>query len=316
MSENKKRILIIDDDTSTAELMQNTLNKKGVFAYSVKDSRKALDTIYNEPPDLIIADIDMPSIGGDDLCKKLKGDTVYGHLPIILLIPPGSSGNKIDWDLIPADDYLIKPVSPDELNLRVSLSFSRAKRGFDANPLTRLPGNNSIIKEIQKRIDAGDKFALAYIDLDHFKAYNDKYGFSRGDEILRMTARVVTNSIRELNRPDAFVGHIGGDDFVFIVPSKLADEVCNKVIKYFDLIIPTFYDEDDRVRGYIDSTNRKGGKERFPLMTISIAVVTNEKRKIKHHGEASAIAADLKKHAKSIAGSIFVKDLRSEKVKG
>jgi len=316
VSENKKRILIIEDNTSISELIQDTLNKKGFLAYLVKDSQKALDTIYNEPPDLIIVDFDMPSIDGKDICKKVRRDTVYGHLPIILLIPPGTSKGKIDWDSIPADDYLIKPVSQDELNLRVSFSFSRANRELDANPLTRLPGNNSIIKEIQKRIDSGDKFALAYIDLDHFKAYNDKYGFFRGDEILRMTARIVTNSIRELDHPDVFVGHIGGDDFVFIVPSKLADDVCNRIIKYFDLIIPTFYDEVDRVRGYINSTNRKGGKERFPLMTISIAVVTNEKRKIKHLGEVSVIAADLKKHAKSILGSVFVKDLRSEKTKG
>jgi diguanylate cyclase (GGDEF)-like protein len=312
VSENKKRILIIEDDASSAELMQDTLNEKGFLAYIAKEGRKALDTIYNEPPDLIIADIDMPSIGGDDICKKLKGDTVYGHLPIILLIPSGASGNKIDWDSTPADDYLIKPVNLEELGLRVSLSFSRADRELDANPLTRLPGNNSIIKEIQKRIDSREKFALAYIDLDNFKAYNDKYGFSRGDEILRMTARIITNSIRELNRADVFIGHIGGDDYVFIVPPKIADEVCDKIIKYFDLIIPTFYDEDDRVRGYIDSNNRKGGKERFPLMTISIAVVTNEKRKIKHLGEASAIAADLKKHAKSMAGSKFVKDMRGQ----
>ncbi|MBI3815683.1 MAG: response regulator [Nitrospinae bacterium] len=310
MSESKKRILIIDDDPPTAEFIQNTLKGKGYLAYYTEDSKNALDIIYNEPPDLIIIDIEMPSIKGDDLCRQLKGDTVYGHLPVILLIPSEFGWSKINWDSIPADDYIIKPVNPDDLNLRVSLSFSRSARELDANPLTRLPGNNSIMKEGQKRIDLGKKFALAYIDLDNFKPYNDKYGFSRGDEILRMTARVVTNAVRDMNHPDKFVGHVGGDDFVFIVPADFVEGVCEQVIKYFDLLITTFYDEEDRVRGYMDSVNRKGEKERFPIMTVSIAVVTNEKRNINHLGEASAIAADLKKYAKSLKGSKYVKDLR------
>lgn len=310
MSENKKRILIINDDPVAAEFMHNILNETGYLAYCTEDSQNALDIIYNEPPDLIVIDIDMPSIKGDEFCRELKGDTVYGHLPVILLIPSGLSRNQINWDCIPADDYIIKPVKPEELSLRVSLSFSRSARELDANPLTRLPGNNSIIKETQKRIYSDKRFALAYIDIDHFKAYNDKYGFTRGDEILRMTARIVTNAVRELNQPDAFVGHIGGDDFVFIVPPQLVDSTCQQIIKHFDLIITTFYDEEDMVRGYTESINRKGEKERFPIMTISIAVVTNEKRKINHLGEASAIAADLKKYAKSFKGSNYVKDMR------
>ncbi len=312
MSESKKRILIIDDDSRTAEFIRNTLGEKGYLAYYTEDSKNALDAIYNEPPDLIIIAIEMPSIKGDELCRQLKSDTVYGHLPVILLIPSGFERGKIVWDSIPADDYIIKPLNSDDLTLRVSLSFSRAARELDANPLTRLPGNNSIMKEGQKRVDLNKKFALAYIDLDNFKPYNDKYGFSRGDEILRMTARVVTNAVRELNCPDTFVGHVGGDDFVFIVPVELVESACRQIIKYFDLLITTFYDEEDRVRGYMDSVNRKGEKERFPIMTISVAVVTNEKRKINHLGEASAIAADLKKYAKSLKGSKYVKDLRGE----
>lgn len=311
MNESKKRILIIDDDSQSAEFIRNTLEGKGYLAYYTEDSKNALDAIYNEPPDLIIIAIKMPSIKEYDLCRQLKSDTVYGHLPVILLMPSDFDPSKINWDSTPADDYITKPVNPDDLNLRVSLSFSRAARGLDANPLTRLPGNNSIMKEGQKRIDSDKKFALAYIDLDNFKPYNDKYGFSRGDEILRMTARIVTNAVRELNHPDTFVGHVGGDDFVFMVPPHLVEDVCRQIVKYFDLLITTFYDEEDRVRGYMDSVNRKGEKERFPLMTISIAVVTNEKRRLSHLGEASAIAADLKKYAKSLKGSKYVKDLRS-----
>lgn len=311
MSKSKKRILIIDHDPVEAENIENILNKSGYLAYRVEDSQKALDSIYNEPPDLIIADIDMRP-GGNVFCQRLKGDTTYSQLPIILLIPPGLSGNRIDWDSTPADDYITKPINPDELIFRISFSISRSERELDANPLTRLPGNNPITKEIQKRIDSSKKFALAYIDLDNFKAYNDKYGFIRGDEALRVTARIVTNAVRELNQPGTFAGHIGGDDFVFIVPLKYADEVCQRIIKHFDAIITSFYDEEDRLKGYIDSADRTGKKRKIPVMTVSIAVVTNEKRKISHIGEASTIAADLKKYCKSLKGSNYVTDRRGK----
>jgi diguanylate cyclase (GGDEF)-like protein len=312
VNENTIKILIIDDEPSTTEFIQNTLKKTGYLAYCREGGQNPLDIIYNEPPDIIIVDIDSKSIKVDEFCRDLKSDIVYRHLAIILLIPSGVLVDKINWDSIPADDYILKPANPDDLNLRISLSLSRVKREQDFNPLTRLPGNNSIIKEIQNRIDYDKKFALACVDLDHFKAYNDKYGFTSGDEILRMTARIITNAVMELNQPDTFVGHIGGDDFVFIISPELSDEVCNRLIKNFDNIITFFYNKEDRVRGYIDSINRKGERERFPLMTISIAVVTNEKRRISHLGEMSALAADLKKYAKSLKGSKYVKNMRSE----
>jgi diguanylate cyclase (GGDEF)-like protein len=151
------------------------------------------------------------------------------------------------------------------------------------------------------------------IDLDHFKSYNDKYGFLRGDEILKMTARLLTNAIRKLGSPEAFVGHIGGDDFVCIVPPDRLDGVCQEIIKNFDMIVGNFYDEDDRIHGYIESTNRKGEKEHFPIMSISIAVVTNKHRPIQHIGQVSAIAAEVKKRVKSMPGSCYVKDLRRAK---
>jgi diguanylate cyclase (GGDEF)-like protein len=153
-------------------------------------------------------------------------------------------------------------------------------------------------------------FTIGYVDLDNFKSYNDRYGFLRGDEVIKMTARLVTNSVRKLHTADAFVGHIGGDDFVFIVPPDRSDDVCQEVITNFDLIVGDFYDEGDRVRGYIDSVNRKGKKEQFPIVPISIAVVTNEYRPIKHIGEVSSIAAEIKNRVKSMQGSNYVKDLR------
>ena len=305
-----KRILIVEDDLKTADMIKKIMEQKGYFAYVSDNGKEALDSVYNEPPDLIILDMIMAGIRGDELCRELKNDNLYGHLPIIMLIPKEELHKKNDIEGLTMDDYIVKPFTTEELLLRTSLSFSRSNRELDANPLTRLPGNVSILKEIQKRLDNNSSFSLAYVDIDLFKSYNDKYGFSRGDEILRMVARLLTNIIRGYNSPECFVGHIGGDDFVFIVPPHLADDTCKQIIKNFELIIPTFYDEEDRIRGYIDSIDRQKNRLRFPIMTISIAVVSNEKKKIKHYGEISEIASRLKKHAKSLKGSNYVKDRR------
>ena len=311
MLESKtKRILIVDNDISSAGEIKKTMEEQGYFAYISDKGTKAIDSIYNEPPDLIILELVMPDMGGDKVCKELKNDNFYGHLPIIMLIPKEKLNNKIKLEELMIDDYIVKPFTPQELILRTSLSFGRANRELDANPLTRLPGNHSILKEIQKRIDCDTKFSLAILDIDNFKSFNDKCGFSRGDEVLRMTARLLTNIIRGFNSSECYVGHVGGDDFVFIVPPSLADETCKQIIKNFDLIIPTFYDEEDRIRGYIDSVDRTGEKNKFPIMTISIAVASNDKKKIRHCGEASEITSRLKKLAKSIEGSNYVKDRR------
>jgi diguanylate cyclase (GGDEF)-like protein len=318
MTQGRKRVLIIDTDPSGADEIRRFLKKQGHFIfYTAESLLPALDAIYSEPPDLIIVNQSLEGDGWKDLCSRIKADTVFGNLPILLILRPFEQGLKINWEDAPVDDYLKRPLDPKEIQSRISLTFARTARVRDANPLTRLPGNYSIMREIQARIDSESPFAVGYVDLDHFKSYNDKYGFLRGDEIIKMTARLLTNSIRKLDSPEAFIGHIGGDDFVFIVPSQKLDGVCQEVISNFDLIVVNFYDEEDRIRGYIDATNRKGKKERFPIMSVSIAIVTSQYRPIKHIGQVSAIAAELKKRVKSMRGSNYVKDMRGSKgIKG
>jgi diguanylate cyclase (GGDEF)-like protein len=315
MTQNKKRILLVDRNSAGTQEMERLLKADGdnFIVYTAESPLHAIDTIYSEPPDLVVINHSVGADGGGDLCRRIKSDTVFGHLPIILLLDAASHSTEIEWENTPVDDYLRKPLGPREIQSRISLAFARATRVGDANPLTRLPGNHSIMKEIQGQIDSGRPFAIAYVDLDYFKSYNDRYGFMRGDEILKMTARLLTNAIRKLDSPEAFVGHVGGDDFVFIVSPDQLDGTCTEVIRNFDLIIGNFYDEEDRIRGYIDSTNRKGENERFPIISLSIAVVTNEYRPITHIGEVSAIAAEVKKRVKSMEGSKYLKDLRGSK---
>ena len=271
----------------------------------------ALEFLFSEPPDLLVVDERLPDLDGAELIRLIKGENVYRQLPVVLCLAGEDAVGHLDFSTLEIDDFLVRPLSPATVKARIILAYHRSTRELDASPLTKLPGNTSIIHKIQDLIDRQEDFALAYIDLDHFKSFNDKYGFSRGDEVLLMTARVIVNSIRGFMGANTFVGHVGGDDFVFIVPPDKAENACQQVIDNFDSIVPHFYDQEDRARGAIHSLDRRGKEQVFPLMAISIAVVLNRGGRLKHFGEASQIAMNLKKEAKKNPRSCYVMDKRS-----
>ena len=271
--------------------------------------RGAIEHLFTEPPDLLIVDNDLPDIKGLEVAAIVKSENVYRQLPIILAVSEAVVAES-SWCGVEVDDLLITPSSPTRVKALIFLTLARASRSFDANPLTRLPGNSSIIQRIQEMMDRKEDFALAYADLDFFKSFNDKYGFSRGDEVLMMTARVIVTTIRSFTGVKSFVGHVGGDDYVFILPPDTVEEACKRVVASFDSIVPHFYDEEDRARGSIVSTDREGAIKTFPLMAISIAVVFNEGGRLTHYGQASQIATALKKKAKENKKSCYVLDSR------
>jgi len=189
----------------------------------------------------------------------------------------------------------------------------RTKRDLDANPLTRLPGNVAILNELSSRIEDKKAYAVCYVDLDKFKAYNDKYGFEHGDDVIRETARILLASAKEYGNPQDFVGHIGGDDFVVVTTPNLSDKICEKIIRDFDMFSPSFYNQEDRKNGFIVECDRQGKIQKIPLLSVSIGVVTNETRDITHVAQIGEIGAELKKAAKSLEKSNYVKDKRQGK---
>lgn len=271
----------------------------------------ALEFLFSDPPELLVVDQNLPDVSGSELVHLIKGENVYRQLPVVLCLDNEARIADLDLRTLEIDDFLIKPVTANLARGRLILAYHRATRELDASPLTKLPGNTSIIHKIQDLIDRQEDFALVYIDLDHFKSFNDKYGFSRGDEVLLMTARVIVNTIRGFMGANTFVGHVGGDDFVFIVPPDKAQSACQQVIDNFDSIVPHFYDQEDRARGAIHSIDRQGQEQIFPLMAISLAVVFNRDGRLQHYGQASQIAMNLKKEAKRNPKSCYVLDQRS-----
>jgi diguanylate cyclase (GGDEF)-like protein len=222
------------------------------------------------------------------------------------LLAPGLCAT-LDWAHCPLDDFIILPLNFNEFFSRISLALFRLKRIFDNNPLTRLPGNTSIQMAIEAAI--GTVTAVCYIDINHFKPYNDAYGFTHGDEVIRMTGRIMFNTVRDIG--GGFCGHIGGDDFVCIVPLDLAESVCQTVIDHFDLIVLDLFDDQTKQRGYYYGTNRKGEKENIPLLSVSIGVVPMNMPKLIHAAKVSEVAAELKTLAKDSSSSRYVIDNRS-----
>ena len=214
-------------------------------------------------------------------------------------------------------DYDPKITTEDEIGSLSGAFLAMGKRlrkleemYLDASPLTRLPGGIAIETVLKKRIDSKLPIAFCVLDLDNFKAFNDRYGYANGSEVIKETAKIIDNVVKSKGSPDDFIGHVGGDDFVVITTPEFMRELSSEIISQFDRRIPDFYDSEERERGYILGKTRQGIEMEFPIMSISIAIVTNEHRKLINHLEASEIAAELKDYAKSIPKSVFVVDKR------
>jgi diguanylate cyclase (GGDEF)-like protein len=209
------------------------------------------------------------------------------------------------------DEYLVKPFDVQEMMLRSKLVIQRSQNNLDANPLTRLPGNRAIVEAIKEKIGKGQPYAVGYGDLNNFKAYNDKYGFNQGDKVIALAAKVIVSTVQQLSPENSFVGHIGGDDFVFLCNYDQANEICQKITEGFDKEIPAYYSEEDRKNGYIIVEDRRGVESKFPFVSIAIGMVSDEGKKFSNLGQINHSLTQLKKYAKSFQGSAFVRDRRT-----
>jgi diguanylate cyclase (GGDEF)-like protein len=228
-----------------------------------------------------------------------------------MLTARGLSADKLEGFSVGADDYIVKPFDTPELMARIRGVLRRAKEMRAQSPLTGLPGNVRIESEIEARVKAQDTFAILYVDLDHFKSFNDHYGFMRGDQVIQWTARLLQDIALELAGPSAFVGHVGGDDFVLICDASLVERVAEAIIQRFDAGAAEQYDDADRALGYIEVTNRRGEIQRFPLISVSIGVASTERRSFSHYAEVVAVATEMKSFTKGTAGSSWAVDRRT-----
>src|SRR6185295_5531890 len=186
----------------------------------------------------------------------------------------------------------------------------RTERNLAVHPSTRLPGTTEIEREFRNRLEVSKQFAVCYADLDHFKEYNDRYSYYDGDRVIFILSRILRDIVKGTCPDDGFVGHIGGDDFIMVLPIPMVPEVCGEVIAVFDNLIPFQYNAQDRRAGYFFGKDRRGQLHRVPLMTVSIGVVTNERRHFASPAQVSELATEMKSYAKTLAGSVYTVDRR------
>jgi diguanylate cyclase (GGDEF)-like protein len=282
----------------------------GYTVVTANDAAAALAFLAVEIPDLIVLDVVLPGMDGFELCRRIRRHPLCAHVPIMMLTARGETEDAVTGFDAGADDYIAKPFSPAEMLARVRAKLRRVAVDSSLNPLTRLPGNLAIENEIRRRFDGRLLWAVIYIDLDNFKAFNDVYGFVRGDEAIRLLASTLQNAIRQGGEDDDFVGHIGGDDFILVTAPVRAEPLARAIAAAFDRDVRALYDPADLERGWITTTDRRGVVSLYPVMSLSLAVVTDEHRKITSYQQIGEVAAELKRFAKKQSGSYIATDKR------
>jgi GGDEF domain-containing protein len=242
-------------------------------------------------------------------CRWLKADSYTGIVPAAVLVAPGDAP-LAEAFAAGADEAVAPAGEVDATWVRLDALLRRSDRDVSVHPSTRLPGGFAIEAEIARRLALGEQFGVCYADLDHFKEFNDRYGWYQGDRVIRMLAMILHDVVKGSCADDGFVGHIGGDDFIFVVPMSAVGEICREIISVFDTLVPLQYSEQDRRAGYFFGKDRRGQLHRVPLMTLSIGVATNARRAFTHAAQVSDLATEMKTYAKSLSGSVFSVDRR------
>ena len=305
-----QEIYIIDDNTEDANKIQNLFKEESFKIKIVKTEQ--IDIALRNIPSLIIVDEDHLKRDIIEFCKTIRANEDNGITPIIVLSSNSDKSHRVAVLETAVEYYIKKPIDVDYLYYTVKNIMRLMYVNRRVSPLTGLPGNVQILAELKKRVMNEEEFAVLYADLDHFKEYNDVYGFLKGDEIIKFTADTIMTSIHSLIPNNSFIGHIGGDDFIAIVPTLNCEDVCKDIIANFDANVVRFFTEDDVEKGYIEVANRKGVIEQFPLTSISIGVVEADVGRFANILEIGEVGAQVKHMAKSVMGSSYAIDRRKK----
>ena len=297
------KVLVVDDDPVLLRMVQTfLLSSDDPYEVLLANSGpEALALARQEIPDLVLLDLMMPEMDGIEVCVQLRASRSTYLIPVIMLTASALHDHRLEALRTGVDDYLSKPFDPEELEVRIQSLIRRIRLSRASNPLTGLPGNLAIEHELNQRLARGEKLACAYLDIDNFKAFNDYYGFEKGDECIRLVAEVLIEAVEAEGHASDFLGHIGGDDFIMVTIADRVESLLDVVIEMFDTRVRELYTVEDRERGWIEVLSRQKESTKYPITSLSIGVSTNEKRDLSNALEVSEIATELKKAAKSRA---------------
>lgn len=303
------KVAIVSENTSLQEQILYLL-EDGFSARLYPSGEDAISAFEKEIPAIIVSDLSSPNINSIELCKTLRKNFLFRHVPVVLLVPEQSEQEKEKFVYSGIDDYVDSSRLESDLLLRIKLNLFRIARQQDINPLTHLPGQGSLLQELQKRIEAKSKFAGYCADLHRLKEYNQRYGFKKGDEVIKYTASLLMLALKQMGSPSDFLSHPSNDDFYFLTQPDSIQQVCEWVIREFDKNVSSFYDPEDVKRGHIILKNRKGEILKIPFLRLYMGVATNETYAFTNPGQVIQVATELKDYARSFQNSIFVKDRR------
>lgn len=301
-----KRILVVDDAVFITAVIEATLSQAEYQVSIAHSAEEAMVKLGEAAPDLILLDVIMPGMSGFELCEMLRNNPKYRLIPIIIITGQGQEEDRLKGLELGADDYIVKPFVNRELLARVNNTIIRLERMRNLNPMTGLPGNNDIDAEIARRIDSGQPYSVIYFDLNYFKEYNDAYGFTNGDSMIRMTSDVICESVSKLGDMTDFIGHIGGDDFVAICSQEVDVAVAEMVIELFEDEKMKRYNEKDREAGFVYAVDRQNQPCELPLTGIAVAILRCDKQKISDAAELAKTAAELKHEVKRAQKSAYL----------
>jgi diguanylate cyclase (GGDEF)-like protein len=306
-----KKVLVVDDDPNVGLLISAVLKKYSYSVTTLYHGEEVLVFLKDNKPDLILLDLRMPGIDGYALCKRIRETPDTRDIPVIILSGVSEVDARVNTIELGADDFITKPFDVRELRARVNRILKRKSADTALNPLTRLPGSPAIEEEVLRRIAEDKPFAFCYVDADNFKSYNDVYGYAKGDEVIKRIAQLLLEKTKALAGQDYFVGHVGGDDFVYLAAPEHAEPAAKAITEEFDRLILSYYSDADRGRGFITTMDRKNQTRDFPIMTLTVAIVAP--RTQRHYAKIVESAAELKRYGKELSsrkGSIFVRDRR------
>jgi diguanylate cyclase (GGDEF)-like protein len=297
-------------DQPVPDLIRRWAENKG-FPLLVLDRREDVESIVlRGHPSLLLVNGERMADSALEMVAAIKADPFSAIVPVTVLEGAHDQQALQAWFAAGADEILTAVFPPAEQRARLDAMLVRTQRDVAVHPSTRMPGTTEIEREIRRQLEKGEEFAVCYADLDHFKEFNDRYSYYDGDRVIYLLSRILHDVVKGMLGARGFVGHIGGDDFIFILPSDAVDAVCTEILDVFDALIPLQYNEQDSRAGYFFGKDRRGQLHRVPLMTLSIGIVTNRHRTFSHPAEVSELATEMKSYAKTLPGSVYVVDRR------
>ncbi|HKG95442.1 MAG TPA: GGDEF domain-containing protein [Gemmatimonadaceae bacterium] len=304
-------VLYAPNDRRPPEPVDAWLHGLGMPLSIVRSADELMALALRGRPRVVVLDARQHPVAALKTCGRLKSDSYTGIVPCVVVCRSDEVSFAAAFDA-GADEVVAEEDVPAHATQRLAALLRRSDRDTSVHPSTRLPGTVAIEGEISRRLASRELFAVCYADLDHFKEFNDRYSYYDGDRVIRILAKILHDVVKGLCGEEGFIGHIGGDDFIFVIPAPAVAPVCGEIVSIFDALIPYQYSEQDRRAGYYFGKDRRGQLHRVPLMTVSIGVVTNERRHFTHPHQVSELATEMKSYAKTLPGSVYTIDRRHD----